>query len=101
VAENTDTWIITQKSGPFLHNPDSASDLPESEYDYKYPMIIRYICGDKTGEILFKEGEAKIKKSECKSEDVIKFNPKQTSFHRVKYNTQMRVALEDLLKSKY
>lgn len=81
-----------------MHNPESAADLPASDYDYKYPMIIRYTCGNKTGEVLFK-GEATVAKSVCNEDDVVKFNSRQTSFHRVKYDQTMRKDLESFLKT--
>ena len=41
VSQTDSSWQLTQKEGPFLHNPESISELPSSDYNYKYPMIIR------------------------------------------------------------
>ena len=41
--------FLKQKSGPFLHNSETIGDLDESEWNYEYPMILRYNFADQQG----------------------------------------------------
>ena len=87
VTKAGDTYTIKQQEGPFLHNPES--ELPENEeYNWQYPMVLRHteIGGASTGEKYMKAGV----EVQVKSNGLLKFNSAQTSFHRVKYDEQLR-----------
>ena len=86
ITRSGDTYTIKQKQGPFLHNPDS--ELPENtEYNWQYPMVLRHTeVGGASGEKLMKAGA----EVTVKSTGLLKFNSAQTSFHRCKYDQQLR-----------
>ena len=90
-AKNADGKFI-----PFLHNPDA--ELGESDFDWKYPMIVRYesVDGSDSGEKLLKSGES----IEISSSETIKLNKNQTCFYRTKYDDKLQSELVNILNNK-
>jgi len=98
VTVNSNTLTVKQTERPFLHNPNA--ELAENEFEWKYPMIIRYTtygaASPETHVKLLKSGESK---TISIGDEIVKFNTGQTGFYRTKYDDAMRRKLSNALKS--